>query len=145
MIFNLNSFTQKGSGKNNLFLITSIVFIFIFFICVMPNIEKCYNDESKELLEKFSDIMTVKIDTNLCSRSCCKNSGWPLPKELQPTDISPDELKNYIPSSFSCNLGSNIGRSGSSGSGSGGCVCVTKNDYELLGSRGNNGVIEYND
>ena len=145
MIFNLNSFTEKGSGKNNLFLITSIVFIFIFFICVMPNIEKCYNDESKELLEKFSDVMTVKIDTNRCSRSCCKNSGWPLPKELQPTDISPDELKNYIPSSFSCNLGSNIGRSGSSGSGSGGCVCVTKNDYELLGSRGNNGVIEYND
>jgi hypothetical protein len=142
MIFNLNSFTQKGSGKNNLFLISLIVFIFIFFICIMPYIEKCYNDESKELVEKIENIMGIKINTNKCSRSCCINSGWPLPKELQSTDISPDELKNYIPNNFSCNLGSNIGRSGSNGSGSGGCVCVTKNDYEFLGSRGNNAIDE---
>jgi len=79
--------------------------------------------------------MITKIDTKKCSRSCCINSGYPLPTELQPNDISPDELKNYIPSNLTCSLGSNIGTSG-------GCVCVSKNDYEILGSRSNNALVE---
>ena len=135
MIFNLNSFTQKGSGENNLILIISIVFIFIFFICIMPYIEECYNNESNELIENMEKVMITKMDTNKFSRSCCINSGWPLPKELQSNDISPDELKNYIPSNLSCSLGSNIGSSG-------GCVCVSKDDFELLGSRSKNALVE---
>ena len=132
MIFNLNSFTQKGGGENNLILLMSIVFIIIFFIIIMPNIETTYNNETTEILDKLVNIPSVKIDTKKCSRSCCINSGWPLPKELQSNDISPDELKNYIPNNFSCNFGSNTG---------GGCVCVSKDDYELLGSRVNNGIV----
>lgn len=136
MIYNLNSFTQKGSSKNNLILIISIVLIFIFFICIMPTIEKCYNNESKKLIEKIENVMINTFDTKKCSRSCCINTGWALPKELQSNDISPDELKNYVSNNFSCSLGSNIGSSG-------GCLCLTKDDYELLGSRGNNGVVGY--
>jgi hypothetical protein len=135
MIFNLNSFTQKGGGENNMFLINAIIVIILFFIFIMPSIEKCYNDETKELVEKLENIMDIKVDTNKCSKSCCINSGWPLPKELQPTDMTSDELTKYIPTNFSCNLGSNNG---------GGCVCVTKNDYELLGNRGNNGIVRCN-
>ena len=135
MIFNLNSFTQKGGGENNMFLINAIIVIILFFIFIMPAIEKCYNDETKELVEKLENIMDIKVDTNKCSKSCCINSGWPLPKELQPTDMTSDELTKYIPTNFSCNLGSNNG---------GGCVCVTKNDYELLGNRGNNGIVRCN-
>ena len=132
MIFNLNSFTQKGGGESNLILLMSIVFIIIFFIIIMPNIETTYNNETTEILDKLVNIPSVKIDTKKCSRSCCINSGWPLPKELQSNDISPDELKNYIPNNFSCNFGSNTG---------GGCACVSKDDYELLGSRVNNGIV----
>jgi hypothetical protein len=131
MVFNLNSFTQEGGGENNMVLIYGIIVAVVFFVFIMPMIEKCYNDEKKELVEKLENIMALKLDTNKCSRSCCVNSGWPLPKELQPNDMSTDELKNYIPTNFSCNLGSNTG---------GGCVCVSKEDYEVLGSRGSNGV-----
>ena len=131
MIFNLNSFTQEGGGDNNKILFYGIIVAVVFFVVVMPMIEKCYNDEKKELVEKLENVMSLKLDTNKCSRSCCVNSGWPLPKELQPNDMSADELKKYIPTNFSCNLGSNTG---------GGCVCVSKNDYEVLGSRGSNGV-----
>ena len=135
MIFNLNSFTQKGGGENNMFLIIAIGVIILFYIFIMPSIEKCYNEETKQLVEKLENIMDIKVDTNKCSKSCCINSGWPLPKELQPTDMTSDELTKYIPTNFSCNLGSDNG---------GGCVCVTKNDYEILGNRGNNGISRCN-
>jgi FkbM family methyltransferase len=62
MIFNLNSFTQKGGGENNMFLIIAISVIILFFIFIMPAIEKCYNDETKELVEKLENIMNIKVD-----------------------------------------------------------------------------------
>ena len=135
MVFNLNNFIQKGSGKNNMVLIYGIIMVIVFYVFILPIIEKCYNDEKKILVEKLENIMATKIDTNKCSKSCCINSGWKLPKELEPTDMSVDELKNYIPSNFSCNFGSNTGS---------GCVCVSKDDNELLGSRGGNGVSKCN-
>lgn len=135
MVFNLNNFIQKGSGKNNMVLIYGIIMVIVFYVFIMPIIEKCYNDEKKILVEKLENIMATKLDTNKCSKSCCINSGWKLPKELEQTDMSVDELKNYIPTNFSCNFGSNTG---------GGCVCVSKNDNELLGSRGGNGVSKCN-
>jgi len=135
MVFNLNNFIQKGSGQNNMVLIYGIIMVIVFYVFIMPIIEKCYNDEKKILVEKLENIMATKIDTNKCSKSCCINSGWKLPKELEPTDMSQDQLKNYIPSNFSCNFGSNTG---------GGCVCVSKDDNELLGSRGGNGVSKCN-
>jgi hypothetical protein len=132
MIFNLNSFTQEGGGDNNKILLYGIIVAVVFFVFIMPLIEKCYNAEKHELVEKLENLMNpIKLDTNKCSRSCCVNSGWEYPKELQPKDMTAEELKNYIPTNFSCNLGSNTG---------GGCVCVSKDDYEVLGSRGSNGV-----
>ena len=50
MIFNLNSFTQKGGGENNMFLIIAIGVIILFYIFIMPSIEKCYNEETKKLV-----------------------------------------------------------------------------------------------
>ena len=62
MIFNLNSFTQKGGGENNMFLIIAISVIILFYIFIMPSIEKCYNEETKELIEKLENIMNIKVD-----------------------------------------------------------------------------------
>ena len=62
MIFNLNSFTQKGGGENNMFLIIAIGVIILFYIFIMPSIEKCYNEETKELIEKLENIMNIKVD-----------------------------------------------------------------------------------
>ena len=113
-------------------LFYAIIVGVIFFVVIMPLVEKCYNDEKNELVEKLENIMgSVKIDTNKCSRACCVNSGWELPADLKAKDMSPEEIKKYIPTNFSCNLGSNNG---------GGCVCVTKPDYDVLSARGSNGV-----
>ena len=62
MIFNLNSFTQKGGGENNMFLIIAIGVIILFYIFIMPSIEKCYNEETKEIIEKLENIMNIKCD-----------------------------------------------------------------------------------
>jgi hypothetical protein len=77
-----------------------------------------------------SDNNLVKIDTNKCSRSCCGLSQWPIPSEMLDNTIPPEELKNYIPSNFSCNRGDNSG-----------CVCVTQNDYDYLNNHSNNSHI----
>ena len=42
-------------------------------------------------------------------------------------DISAEELKSYIPTNFSCNLGSGSG-----------CVCTTNEDYDQLNTKGGN-------
>ena len=117
--------------KNNSTLIWAVIVIAIFFFIIMPMIENCYLNERHALKEALENVSHgPKIDVNKCSRSCCKNNNWPYPEELQPKDMTPEELKNYIPSNFSCNLGSNSG---------GGCVCLTKENYNYLGSRGSNG------
>ena len=129
MIFNLNSFTQKGGGESNLILLMSIVFIIIFFIIIMPNIETTYNNETTEILDKLVNIPSVKIDTKKCSRSCCINSGWPLPPDVLEKDIDPVELKKYVPNNFSCTDGP---------SNKSGCLCVTQKDLDYLTNKAGN-------
>lgn len=102
----------------------------------MPLIEKCYLAERNSLKESLENVgHGPKLDLNKCSRSCCVNSGWPYPDELKPNDMTPQELENIIPTNFSCNLGSNNG---------GGCLCVSKNDYNYLSSRGTNAQTKLN-
>jgi hypothetical protein len=133
MVFNRNIIMQSGGASNN-FLFYAIIIIILFFLIIMPLIESLYNKEKKEIIEKLENAMIpLKIDTQKCSRSCCINSGWPLPDDLKENDIPEKELKNYISTNLSCN---NSSRGGGSG-----CVCVQKKDYELLSTRGNNGVI----
>jgi hypothetical protein len=120
---------EQGKSSNTL-LIWTVVIVGVFFFVIMPAIEKCYLADRQSLKEALENVgHGPKLDTNKCARSCCVNSGWPLPEELKPKDLSPEELANYIPTNFSCNLGSNTG---------GGCVCVTKDDYKYLSSRGTN-------
>lgn len=131
MVFNKYNFKQSGGGEDE-FLIYAVIIALVFFLFIMPMIEKQHNKEKKDIMEKLENVMVpLRLDAHKCSRSCCVNTGWPLPKELRDNDIPEKEMKNYISSNYSCNLGSNNG---------GGCVCVTKDDYELLGSRGGNGV-----
>ena len=133
MVFNRNMIMQSGGGANN-FLFYAIIIIILFFFIIMPIIESLYNKERKEIIEKLENaMMPLKIDTQKCSRSCCINSGWPLPDALKENDIPEKELKNYISTNLSCGNGSNNGS---------GCVCIKKDDYELLSTRGNNGVID---
>jgi hypothetical protein len=131
MVFNKYNFKQTG-GAEDKFLIYAILIAVIFFLFIMPMIEKYYNLENKSLVEKLENAVSpLRVDTNICSPSCCINSGWPVPNELKSNDIPEKDMKNYIPTNYSCNFGSNNGS---------GCVCLKKNDLDYLGSRGGNGV-----
>jgi len=135
MVFNKFNFKQTGGAEDN-FLIYAILIGVLFFLVIMPMIEKRYHLENRELVEKLENAVDpFKIDTLKCSPSCCINSGWAVPNELKSKDIPEKEMKDYIPTNYSCNFGSNNGS---------GCVCVKKNNFDYLGSRGGNGVTGYN-
>jgi hypothetical protein len=67
----------------------------------------------------------VKLDKNICSKQCCKHVQWPVPFNTKNPKISDEILNNFIPSNFACNRGE-----------SGGCVCLSKNDYNYLSEHG---------
>ena len=120
--------------NSNCILLFVIIGAVIFFLFIMPEIDKNYLNEQKLIKEnfyaKFNNVNTelIKIDTEKCSRNCCGLAQWPVPSEMLDNSISPDELKNYIPSNFSCNFGSNSGS---------GCVCLTQKNNDYLTNRGN--------
>jgi len=113
-------------------LIYSLIIAVIFIIIIMPILQNCKSNEKMKLKENLENIFSGEpkfLFKNKCARSCCVNSGWPYPPELLEKDISPEELKKYIPTTFSCALGSNV---------NGGCLCVTQDDWNYLSKRGGN-------
>ena len=122
-----------------LFLTILISLIFIFFI--YPKVIKKTNNEKFENDSKVMEIINNKcsydvpirqnyfprIDKNICSKQCCKHIQWPVPFNTKNPIVSDDTLKNFIPSNLSCNGGEN-----------GGCVCLTKDDFNYLANHGQN-------
>ncbi len=117
----------------NKILFYGILIGIVFFVVILPLIDNCNikGEEFESLPKTKNDIL--KIDTNKCAKSCCLNSNWELPPELQSKDMPKNELAKYIPTNYSCNFGSNP---------SSGCVCVTKKDKNILTSRGGNAIIK---
>ena len=106
-----------------------IVCAILFFIFVLPAIDSSNQKETKEIKEKLEDVKQdiPKIDTNKCSKQCCRQVQWPVDIGEVEGDLTQEELKNYIGSNLSCNFGQGSG-----------CLCVSKNDFNYLGSRGGN-------
>lgn len=103
-------------NKTSVFLL-----IAIFFVFVLPMIEEKYNKD----MEKFSNqidnyLIKVpnKIDTLKCSRDCCNHTQWPVPHMKKNKNLSTNLMCNH-------------------GDG-GGCVCMDKDNFDYLSSRGNN-------
>ncbi|AYV79290.1 MAG: hypothetical protein Faunusvirus8_7 [Faunusvirus sp.] len=77
---------------------------------------------------------TDKIDKSMCSKDCC-SPQWPVgfdtdrDPRVQPGDVG----TKYMPTSYTCS-GTNAGDKGV------GCPCVTKKQYDMLGSRGENNI-----
>ena len=113
-------------------LLYSLIIAVIFIIIIMPVLQNCKSKDKKQLKENLENIFSGEpkfLFSNKCARSCCINSGWPYPPELLEKDISAEELKKYIPTNFSCGLGSNLNV---------GCLCTTKEDLDYLSKRGGN-------
>ena len=62
------------------------------------------------------------IDTNKCSRDCCRHVQWPVPHK----DLKESE---YVGTNLMCNGGTG-----------GGCVCMKKDDFAYLSERAGNGL-----
>lgn len=63
---------------------------------------------------------------NQCSKSCCSDQ-YPLPFKM-PADAACDSKDEFVPTNYTCN---NAWQDS-------GCVCLTKDQANLLGSRGGN-------
>jgi len=120
--------SQFKKSDNNVLLLV-ILGAIIFFVFIMPMIDRANASEEAKLKEHLNNTNepAVKIDKNMCSRQCCKFSQWPVPHDLHEKTIPDDQLKNYIGSNLSCNFGSGSG-----------CLCVSKDDFNYLANRGGN-------
>jgi hypothetical protein len=116
----------KLSNKDTFIILVLVgAFFFLFF---MPSLDKINKEEQ---IDNFTSLLTSnndnKIDKNMCSIHCCKHVQWPVLFNTNDPNVKPDLFKNYIGSNLSCNNGPT----------GGGCVCVTKENYEYLSNRGN--------
>ena len=121
----------KKSNNNVLTLV--ILGAIIFFVFIMPMLDRANASEESKLKEQLNNTNTeptIKIDKNMCSKQCCKFSQWPVPTDLIEKTIPEDQLKNYVGSNLSCNFGNGSG-----------CVCVTKDDLNYLSSNGGNSTM----
>ena len=76
-----------------------------------------------EQVESKNDIM--KIDQNACSKQCCNHVQWPVPFNTKNPTLNSSQESEFIPNNLSCNRGE-----------SGGCVCLTKNQFNYLSNHG---------
>jgi len=89
---------------------------------------KAYTGEQKNhyLLDDGAD-GAAGLQFNMCSKSCC-GEQYPLPFKMPVDSAVCDNKQEFVPSNYMCN---NAWQDS-------GCVCMTKGQSELLGSRGGN-------
>jgi len=106
-----------AGSKNNFTCI--ILMLCIFFIFILPKLEKKYKNNQEEFasLVLKSTGPKLKIDKNMCSRDCCKWSQYKPP-------FMKHKKNKYIGSNFMCNNGNGQG-----------CVCFDKKDFNKLANR----------
>ena len=131
----------KDESPDYIFIILSILIGSLVIFIIYPNIIKKNKNEGFQIEQQVNNILTdiinssqpvseyqnnlPKIDQNICSKQCCKFTQWPVPFNTKNPIIKDSILNNFIPSNFACNGGEN-----------GGCVCLTKNDYNYLSEHG---------
>jgi hypothetical protein len=96
-----------------------LFFIVVFFLFVMPLIEKqalLNKEEFSDDLNEYLVNVKNKADTLKCSKSCCKWTQWPVP-----------HMNNNN------NIGSNLTCSGGNESG---CVCIDEENIQFLDKQG---------
>jgi hypothetical protein len=144
---NLVTATTNNLAKattNDSFLILSILLGFFIFLYIYPNIiiqnkkegfiiDNKINNliettsslpifiDNDSSIKEVKDNSISKIDQNICSKQCCKFIQWPIPFNTRNPIISDETLNKFIPSNLSC---------------TGGCVCLTKDDFNYLSNHG---------
>lgn len=122
---------KSNASRDDLIVVYAIILGVFFFFCILPMIEKKHLKEVEKMTntkKALKMMLHSKIDTTKCSKQCCKHTQWPVPKELRPKgNMTDEELKDVVGSNLTCNHGSG-----------GGCVCLKKDQFKQLASRGDN-------
>ena len=134
---------QIVKSDNSKIIIIIVLLIILFIIILVPYINKMNKSEQCSLQEKFEELKTVtnnklnikKLDTNICSKQCCKFEVWPPAFNTQNPNVDPTILDKYIGTNLSCNNGPD----------GGGCLCVTKDDFNYIANHGQNVDNKYDD
>ena len=98
-------------------LIVGLILAVIVYSYLLPSLKK-----DMEKMAPLKDDAILKVDTNTCSRDCCKHAQWPVP------------FKNNAENDDG-NVSSNLMCNGGSG---GGCVCLKKEEKTYLSERAGN-------
>ena len=99
------------------YITISVILILVFYFYIIPSFKENMTNENENNVNH-------KIDTNICSRSCCKHVQYPVPHMNNRRNVIDD------------NIGSNLMCNGGNG---GGCVCLKDEDMTYLSRRGRNG------
>jgi hypothetical protein len=117
-------------NDNNKVLIFSMLGAVVFFIFIMPMLDKKRDNMTKNIIENIenSSFNFIKgIDNNMCSKQCCKHTQWPVPHDIKTKDMSDEDAAKMIGSNMTCNYGKGSG-----------CVCFTKDNFNYLADRAGN-------
>jgi hypothetical protein len=106
-----------------------ILFCIILVLClfILCNGSTCQSKENLANIDDDNNNKLKKIDTNICSKQCCKFTQWSVPFNLTEGPISDADLQKYKGSNLSCNYGEGSG-----------CVCVSDDNLNYLANRGGN-------
>tara|TARA_B100000795_G_C22507151_1_gene326269 strand:+ start:98 stop:439 length:342 start_codon:yes stop_codon:yes gene_type:complete len=106
-------------NNSNLSIIIAIV---IFFVFIMPMLEKKYSEDKEDFsncLKNYLIPVSNKLDTLKCSHSCCNHTQWPVPHIKK---------NSHLATNIMCNRGNGSG-----------CVCMDKKNINyFLSNRGGN-------
>ena len=103
---------MKSISKDHKFVFFIIGLAFIFFVFVLPKLEKNYNKDMKSDKENMASL----------------NAHYPAPFQDNVNNCNRKNNKSlYIGNNFMCNRGKGQG-----------CLCLTKKDLSYLATRGGN-------
>jgi len=96
---------------------------------------KCTENFDNYEITNDKTIPVAKIDKNVCSKQCCKFEVWQPPFVIKNPNVDPKFMDKFIGTNLSCGNGPE----------SGGCVCMTKNDFNYIANHGQSYNKKYND
>ena len=123
-------------------IIIIIILILIYIFILNPYLEKQNINEKFQITEEFENLQNIinnplkvyQVDKNICSKQCCKFEQWPIPFNTVNPNIDKKILNNFIGTNLSCNNGPD----------GGGCLCMTKDDFNYIANRGQSISNKYN-
>jgi hypothetical protein len=133
------AFMRETSQSNKIILFALFIGAIVFYLWMTPVLEEPYGAFNalpyamyKDKEDYYPKDSALLFSNNKCCKSCCKNL-WPLPFDVDDCPTCKDGNEKYVLSNYMCQ--------GEKGAG---CVCLDKQEANLLDRRGNNKLVGEN-